>query len=144
MAEFQQLSSTRRRVLLAGIAGTMSIINGCSEFYDQEATTQSQSLPVLCGCQLVNSHDETHTIYVLIERGEDIMHWSKSELKPNSTKSIQLGDWHRTPGNYTVSGSFDSLDHWSRKKLIDANDKDCILPSVEVLESGELRVVSLL
>lgn len=144
MVDIQQQLSTRRRLLSTGITGITLAISGCSQFYNQEDTSQPRSPPVLCGCQLVNSHDETHTIYVLIERGDDIVHWSKAELKPNTTKSVELGDWHEKPGDYTVSGSFDDLDSWSRENLSDINDEDCVLPSVEVLEDGQLRVVALL
>jgi hypothetical protein len=71
------------------------------------------------------------------------MHWSQHDLKPNEIKSIELRSWHKESGRYEVSGSFDELTEWGRRDLTEVDTTDCILPSVEIMENGEFRVVAL-
>lgn len=134
---------TRRELLAVNTAAVMGSFSGCSSLIQQNSGS-THPLPTLCGCRVQNYHNEPHTIYVLIERGDKILHWTSHELKPDAGKTITLGEWHKKPGNYVISGSFDGLGVWDRRDLTEVDAEECILPSVEVMEDESLRVVALL
>ena len=144
MVSSRPSTSTRRRFLTISATCSTGLLSGCSRLLSQSKSSNSQSLPTLCGCKIKNYHNENHTIHVLIERGDRIMHWSQHDLKPDEIKSIELGSWHKEPGRYIVSGSFDELTEWGRRDLTQVDTADCLLPSVEIMEGGDFRVVALL
>ena len=136
--------SIRRRGLLAGIAGVMSATTGCSRLDIPTDGDQKTNHVSLCGCEIANSDEETHTFYVMIERDEEIIHWSKNTLDPNRIKSIDIGDWRNEPAKYVVSGSFDDMGQWARRDLTTIETIKCVLPSIEIAEDGRIRVLGLL
>lgn len=88
-----------RRGLLAACTG--AAVAGCVG--ESSGTTQT-TRSVLAYVRVANYDDTSHTVGVLVEQGDEIVHWSNNDLPasdgPPVTRQLQ-GPWGQ-PGPYTI------------------------------------------
>ena len=108
---------TRRGVLAAcGAAVTGGCVGGSG------GTTQTGSADgaVLAYVRVANYDDAAHTLGVLVERNDEIVHWSNHELAASDGAPVTRrldGSWGES-GSYTIHTR---LDDTSNRQTFDAN-----------------------
>lgn len=124
---------TRRGVLAAvGAAGAGSIA-GCA---GSDASTPPGSQAVLAYVRIANYDDTSHTVHVLVERADEIVHWSSHALEAGDGSPVTRrleGPWGES-GPYTIHTRLDDGDE-RRTFPVDPGDADCY--GVETRVTGD-------
>lgn len=114
---------TRRAVVSAGALALAGCLGGTS---GEPGTEQTASGAVLAYVRVANYDDTAHTVHVLVERGDEIVHWSSHELAASEgspvTKRLD-GPWGE-PGAYTIHTRLDGADE-KRSFDVEPGGADC-------------------
>lgn len=146
----ERVTSSRRRVLAAGVAAITGSVSGCAtvtNWTESRTDRQREQIPRLCRTiDLTNHADEPHAFHVLIERDGEIMQWwTSEEVPPRRTVQAELGPWHWDRGDYVVYASYDDYSGTSRRDLSEREfdeDDACILLHVRILQEGQIAVIT--
>lgn len=124
------MSTFTRRQFLSGaaVAGAVAVA-GCS---DGDA---SGGGTVLGQLSVQNLHDEPHTVDVLVEFGDELVHWTTHELEGRTgDNDVELeSTWPSEAGEFRVRARLDAdTDSTIERTPADWNDPDCLDLKIEV------------
>ena len=133
---------TRRRLLAAGGVAAAGAVAGCSS---SQASEDGDDNPtdgtVLGDVSVENLHGEEHTVDVMIEFDDEIVHWSTHRLDGTEPGTELERDWPDEPGTIrlTVRHNEGSTTHVTPAMW---NDPPCLNLMIWVDRSGDLSVMS--
>jgi len=135
---------TRRRLLAIGGAVTAGALAGCSGGGPTGNAASASDGTALEAITLENLNDRSHTLDIIIQRNDEIDHWTTHELSAvgDDTSSQELdADWSTEPGAFqlTVRLDDDSRAQFSSSQLA---DRDCLDLVVMVTRQGELTILT--
>lgn len=142
----------KRRHVLLGATGIIGSLAGCQEIFASDESEDRITQPRPCRMSIENWDSKFHTVYVMVERGDKIVHWSEHEIPAGDPSrdyseqvSYELPQFKNKAGRYVVSASYDNRREWGRQDLtkIEAHSK-CVGGLIRILPSGKVAVTALL
>lgn len=105
------------------------------------ASTRTDEETSLGYVRVVNLHDETHTVHVLVERRGEVAFWSSYRLGTDSDGTTRLvdGPWTEDAESYTVHFRIDEREEW-RTFATEKTDFPCYGLEGRIGADGELGV----
>lgn len=132
---------TRRRLLAVGGVTAAAAVAGCSSSSASEDENDPADGTVLGDVSVENLHADEHTIDVIVEFDEEIVHWSTHHLDANDSGADLEREWPSDPGDVrlTVRLDEDEVTHVTPARW---NDPSCLNLTILLDRSGELTVLS--
>lgn len=130
------MSKLTRRRLIAGLCGTSAVaIAGCTSSEASEDGTRLHSVSV------VNRHDDSHTVDVLIEYEDEINHWSTHTLGDDGENNdvVLEQEWPNEAGEFKITVRLDESEVIDRTPE-DFNHPECLELKIEIEPNAELNV----
>lgn len=118
------MERTRRAVLTVGAAGLVGL-SGCAS-QSEAGTATAATEAVLSYVRVANYDDTRHTVHVLVEQADEIVHWSSHTLAASDGEPVTRrldGPWGES-GPYTIHTRLDDASD-RRTFPVDAGDADC-------------------
>ena len=133
---------TRRRLLAVGGVTAAAAVAGCSSSSaEEDGDSNPPDGTVLGDVSVENLHGDEHTIDVMIEFDDEIVHWSTHRLDGTEPGTELERDWPDEPGKIrlTVRHNEGSTTHVTPAMW---NDPPCLNLVIWVDREGELSVMS--
>ncbi len=133
---------TRRRLLAGVSAATVGAVAGCtgSENPDAQADETAREGTILGAVSVENLDSTAHTVDIIIQRGDDIEHWSTHDLAAGEGVSLD-SDWPDTAGEFQLTTRLDG-EHLTQASLTERTASDCLELLVIVSRAGELSILT--
>lgn len=126
-------SLSRRRLLALG-AGAAGTLAGCTGADD--GAPAGIRLPAF---HLQNEGTTAHSVDLLIERDDEVVHWRTHDLEPNAGSTVVEASWPDDPATFEVKARVD--DAARRTGTFGAEDArgedPCLLLKLSVLEGAD-------
>lgn len=96
----------RRRAFLAGTAGMLSSLAGCSTSFtrSEKTTPEARGPPPLYSIQLYNHLDDEISLTVIVERDGDVVEWGSRDVPPSNANPEE--NYLGRPYLYNEDGPF--------------------------------------
>lgn len=133
---------SRRHVLAAAGVAATGVLAGCSNSSaeEPEEAEGESSGTVLGDITVENSHDDGHTIDVLVKFGGEITHWSTHRLEADAGVEVERG-WPGDPGDFRVIARLDE-DELMEVSPADWNNLPCLNLVIRVSKAGDLEIMT--
>lgn len=132
---------TRRHVLAAAGVAATGVLAGCSNSSAEEPEdAEDPSGTILGDITVENSHDDSHTVDVLVKFEGEIEHWSTHRLEADAGVDVERG-WPGDPGDFRVIARLDE-DELMEVGPADWNNLPCLNLVIRVSKAGELEIMT--
>ncbi|MFB6193720.1 MAG: hypothetical protein ABEI75_01525 [Halobaculum sp.] len=130
------MERTRRGVLTAVGVGGVGALAGCVGGSGAGTATPSSDA-VLAYVRVANYDDASHTVHVLVERADEIVHWSSHDLPAGDGEPVTRrlsGPWGES-GPYTIHTRLGETGD-RRTFPVDPGETDCYGVETRVTSDG--------
>ena len=133
------MAKLSRRQVLSGVGvASVGAVAGCLDGAD--ADDEAASGTTLGSVSIENLDSTSHTVDVIVQRENEVEHWSTHELNGGEGTDIDP-DWSTDPGAFQIITRLDH-DELRRTSLSSFDRQDCINLTVIVGRDGGLSVLT--